>query len=97
MVTGFIIKAEGHGYLEHRTHFWYPHASREDAFVYDADTVRAIFTEAGRRHWTIMPTHVIPATFDNGKVTVTGREVTVAEWIDEWSRRRRRRHQSGQF
>ena len=58
---------------------WYEHDKPEEGFVFSRDQVDEIKNKSKENNWQFIPTRVIPATWSQGSVSVTGKELHITE------------------
>lgn len=68
MTTGYIVKS-GKYYLTKR-YSWFQHKSESEAYVFPEWQIKDVLEMS--EGWTVKPTHIIPAEYFDGVVTVTG-------------------------
>lgn len=67
-MKGFIVKS-GCEYLT-KALFWYDHESADQAYVFSDEEIKSIRDKSSG--WQIKPQEIVPATYQDGVVTVTG-------------------------
>lgn len=68
-VEGYIVESEKGQFLT-KTLVWYPHKDIVEAYVHTKASLRKLLSMSAS--WDKIPKTLYPATFEDGKVTITG-------------------------